>query len=697
MTRRFLSGWFETERKPRLPVAIGAACALYVAWFYAETGPSLSLFYAAGVSALAATVLPRPLRFTTRSIVWGWVLLLVILLAANIDRVIPGRANEPGYLFFYDRLVTGGFAVSMAALFFRPSRRWSALVVGGLAPMLILAMSRRFYISAISGPKLLTPVWIAVTLAIVFFHIVDATERFNDGSQRHDGNSLLPRVLATAILLGIALAIFKPVNYAIEKSLSAGLELLNRPFGMGWSRGSGSRLGLASPPIGFGEDVRPLLVIRAGRMPGYLRESVYTRYDNGSWIREEEDKLVPTEKLAPRHSADDVMLWFPFAAATNSGPALALWDVQILRPWQVPGICLPGGAREIGVDDNGDPSFSLRADGIVTSDSDRSPQLYTIGIAAGGGLEAWPYGTPGTNDLAIPSALLPAVSNWNARCGLQPGLPADKAAAKAIAYFNERFTYKLGLDYRHGVKHDPLEFFMENRKGHCTLFASATALMLRQCGIPTRVVSGFYCSEQHPWTGEWMVRGRDGHAWCEAYDNGARRWILVDTTPSAGLPSYGKTGMLRIAWETASFSWRRFQQAITRHNPLVWVAMGGEWVIVEIWTFVTSGWSVPAWMLSLWLLIRWCRHMARRNVSPYHELLKKMQRFERSVSKRESRRKANETWSEWAERISPALPAEQAALVLRTVREYEHQRYTLCRASVDKARPRREDSAGHRS
>ena len=173
-----------------------------------------------------------------------------------------------------------------------------------------------------------------------------------------------------------------------------------------------------------------------------------------------------------------------------------------------------------------------------------------------------------------------------------------------------------------------------------------------------------------------MARGRDGHAWCEAYDKMAGHWILVDTTPSSGLPNYGKTGMLRIVWETFSFSWRRFQQAITKHNPLVWVAMGGEWIIERIWSFATSAWSIPTWALSVWLLIRWRRHAARRNNTlPYRHLLKEMQRFERSVSKGENRRKTNETWGEWANRISPALPAEQSALIHRTVQEYEGQRY----------------------
>jgi hypothetical protein len=48
-----------------------------------------------------------------------------------------------------------------------------------------------------------------------------------------------------------------------------------------------------------------------------------------------------------------------------------------------------------------------------------------------------------------------------------------------------------------------------------------------------RYVTGFVCRERLSKAG-WIVRLRDAHAWAEAFDRDARRWVLVEATPAAG-------------------------------------------------------------------------------------------------------------------------------------------------------------------
>ena len=78
---------------------------------------------------------------------------------------------------------------------------------------------------------------------------------------------------------------------------------------------------------------------------------------------------------------------------------------------------------------------------------------------------------------------------------------------------------------------DPVLWFLtESRRGYCMHYASAAALMLRQAGIPTRYVSGFFadCVD-----GETVyIPDRAAHAWVEIWLNGFG-WYPVDVTPAA--------------------------------------------------------------------------------------------------------------------------------------------------------------------
>jgi transglutaminase-like putative cysteine protease/uncharacterized membrane protein len=109
---------------------------------------------------------------------------------------------------------------------------------------------------------------------------------------------------------------------------------------------------------------------------------------------------------------------------------------------------------------------------------------------------------------------------------------------------------------------DPIEHFVStSRQGHCELFASAMALMLRSRGVPARVVVGFAGGETSLFGGEIVYRQRHAHAWVEAWDANTRIWLVFDPTPAEGRPTIERPsiiGQLRSAWEWIQFSWDRF-------------------------------------------------------------------------------------------------------------------------------------------
>lgn len=79
---------------------------------------------------------------------------------------------------------------------------------------------------------------------------------------------------------------------------------------------------------------------------------------------------------------------------------------------------------------------------------------------------------------------------------------------------------------------DPIEDFLFVKKaGHCEYFAGSMALLLRCAGVPSRLVVGFKGIESNRAGGFYTVRQLFAHAWVEAYDEGAQRWLTIDPTP----------------------------------------------------------------------------------------------------------------------------------------------------------------------
>ncbi|MEE3467954.1 MAG: transglutaminase domain-containing protein [Eubacterium sp.] len=84
---------------------------------------------------------------------------------------------------------------------------------------------------------------------------------------------------------------------------------------------------------------------------------------------------------------------------------------------------------------------------------------------------------------------------------------------------------------------DTVEYFLkENKKGYCTYYATAAAILLRSVGIPTRFVEGLYISPEElkkNMPEEISVPDYDCHAWIEVYDE-RYGFVTFETTPGHG-------------------------------------------------------------------------------------------------------------------------------------------------------------------
>ena len=268
-------------------------------------------------------------------------------------------------------------------------------------------------------------------------------------------------------------------------------------------------------------------------IPLYLQEANYTKFNLGSW-------LATDHRPTPVDPVPSKTEWY--LGLQESA------DVQ-----QVAQESIQGNVREI----------TRKIEITAKHKKDVSPQVFPIGSVKVSSneiieLQKTPTGTilleaipgqleytvnyrpddttaidqlrspPSAVDTEIPPAYLKALTKISVELGLH-NLPPSAAVEKVNQYFAENFSYSLiGKGYYPGRK--PLVSFLTNeRSGHCEYFATATALLLRVVGIPTRYAVGYVVDEYSPLEDAFVARARHAHAWTEAYING--HWKLVDTTP----------------------------------------------------------------------------------------------------------------------------------------------------------------------
>ena len=120
--------------------------------------------------------------------------------------------------------------------------------------------------------------------------------------------------------------------------------------------------------------------------------------------------------------------------------------------------------------------------------------------------------------------------------------------AQAIAAYLNRGAYSYALDLPNLPRDHSVDAFLNETKiGHCELFASAMALMLRSLGIPTRVVSGYRGGEWQSADASYTVRASMAHLWVEVYFINVG-WVTFDPSPAdTQLAGFGHGRLARAA------------------------------------------------------------------------------------------------------------------------------------------------------
>jgi transglutaminase-like putative cysteine protease len=234
--------------------------------------------------------------------------------------------------------------------------------------------------------------------------------------------------------------------------------------------------------------------------------------------------------------------------------------------------------------DADDAEWSPEAGGPIRTRA-RPPYDYTVTVAARDsyqGILAQPL-RPETRAkyLQVPADFDPRLCDLARKITADAKTPTERVGA-VVDYLMSTHRYSLTFHLTPGAR-DPLADFLlsEPKKGaHCEYFAASAAMLLRCVGVPTRYVTGYYAHESGG-QGITVVRGRDAHAWCEAWVDGVG-WVTADATPGDGRPDADNTPVerWRRAWEWMQDRFREFaewmadlpQQTL---NAMVGVVVGG--------------------------------------------------------------------------------------------------------------------------
>lgn len=146
-------------------------------------------------------------------------------------------------------------------------------------------------------------------------------------------------------------------------------------------------------------------------------------------------------------------------------------------------------------------------------------------------------------DVALPPGIDPRARRL-ARHWRRLDASPKALVVRALDYFHrEPFYYTLHPPPLHGP--DAIDTFLfDTRRGFCTDYATALAVLLRAAGVPTRVVTGYYAGEYDPLDGRVDFRGENAHAWDEVWWEG--RWHRVDPTAAIARDRISSAALLAL-------------------------------------------------------------------------------------------------------------------------------------------------------
>jgi hypothetical protein len=129
--------------------------------------------------------------------------------------------------------------------------------------------------------------------------------------------------------------------------------------------------------------------------------------------------------------------------------------------------------------------------------------------------------------LQVPAGLNPRAAAW-ARAQHARTPDAANYVQAVLTHFRTQYTYSLSPPPLPDSVNAVDSFLFETKTGFCAHYASAFVTLMRDAGIPARVVVGYVQGEASPLGNYMRFRQADAHAWAEVWLN--NRWQRFDPT-----------------------------------------------------------------------------------------------------------------------------------------------------------------------
>ena len=263
---------------------------------------------------------------------------------------------------------------------------------------------------------------------------------------------------------------------------------------------------------------------------------------------------------------------------------------------------------------------------------------------------------------------------------------------QALDYFrNQEFYYSRQPPL---LFDDPVdEFLFQTRKGYCEHYASAFTVMMRQAGIPARVVTGYQGGEMNPLSDYMIVRQSDAHAWSEVW-LAEEGWQRVDptsvippnrientddllrreprTSRDRRLNELGWLGrsarQVRYAWDAVNNRWNQWIIGFNEQRQLALLTSLGmpniDWQGMTVLLF--------SFLAGLLLFIGF--YLLRRSAVPRDPASQLYQQFLHKTAKLGFRKQENESALAFARRLKSARE-DLTYEVDKITRDYNRLRY----------------------
>ena len=519
----------------------------------------------AGGFLLAAIANPRPLTATTRAIAYS--LTIAALFAYIINLVAPINSDR----FFFpliEYLFPFTICMAVCLTFLQPSQvRLSLIVMFSALAMMIegsCITNPHDSPTAHFGPLWRNRFWIygifVILQTICLVPLLLQTQRF--GLYRCALPQTQPRRQRLTFLYSLGLvACFAIVGAQLTLHAERILEptfrrILNFYFELYQPRvvfDGSVDLNRKNSPFVAQQSQRIMLRAVSEQAPGYLRGRVYEDYAEGTW-----KGIERADRLHAEHDEDLASIRFERETSPDTARTI---DIHPARRFYSDVLLACGPAR----------SVELIADSVSTNrNGELQPQAWDRGGSYSMHLpeqegQAF-YGPKMTGEelyLKVPlDVQLPLASYAAAQ--FPAFLRPRQRVAAVETHLQEACEYELGINLP-GTRDPVLEFLLEERRGHCELYATTAVMLLRVQGIPARYVTGFVCMERHPLEGCYISRLGDCHAWAEAWLADEQRWVLVEATPPSGLPdSHSRAGFFAKLFEMPRTAWQKLYSNIKR-------------------------------------------------------------------------------------------------------------------------------------